>query len=134
MRRIGASAWRCGGNRSFELSFAAHPHEVKLNDSCRRRPPMPSPFPGMNPYPEQNLVWHDFHERAVPLMADMLAAQVDPAYVVKIDEHIYLHELPADARRLLGRGDVLIPRKSEVESTSGSLATMPAPFEGRLPG
>lgn len=95
---------------------------------------MPSPFPGMNPYLEQSLVWHDFHERAIPLMADMLAAQLDPAFVVKIDEQIYLQELPADSRRLIGRGDVTIPRNPAAESASGSTATLAAPFEGRLPG
>lgn len=95
---------------------------------------MASPFPGMNPYLEQTIVWHDFHERAIPLMADILAAQLDPAFVVKIDEHIYLQELPGDARRLLGRGDVLIPRNPAAQASSGSLATLPAPFEGRLPG
>jgi hypothetical protein len=36
---------------------------------------MPSPFPGMNPFLEQAAVWHDFHERAIPLMADMLELQ-----------------------------------------------------------
>lgn len=95
---------------------------------------MPSPFPGMNPYLEQSLVWHDFHERAIPLLADMLAAQLDPAFVVKIDEQIYLQELPADARRLLGRGDVTIPRNPAGQPESGSVATLPAPWEGRLPG
>jgi hypothetical protein len=24
---------------------------------------MPSPFPGMNPYLERDIAWHDFHER-----------------------------------------------------------------------
>lgn len=95
---------------------------------------MPSPFPGMNPYLEQTLVWHDFHERAIPLMADLLASQLDPAFVVKIDEHIYLHELPAESRRLLGRGDVLIPHNPAAQAEGGTVATVPAPFEGRLPG
>ena len=51
---------------------------------------MPSPFPGMNPYLEQEDAWHDFHERFLPLVAERIAAQVDPRYIVKIDEHIYI--------------------------------------------
>ncbi len=57
---------------------------------------MPSPFPGMNPYLEQDDAWHDFHERFIPLAADVLGAQVRPNYIVKIDEHVYVHELPPD--------------------------------------
>lgn len=47
---------------------------------------MPSPFPGMNPYLEQEDAWHDFHERFMPAAAEPIAAQVDPRYIVKIDE------------------------------------------------
>ena len=63
---------------------------------------MPSPFPGMNPYLEQEDVWHDFHERFIPLAATLLGAQLRPRYIVKIDEHIYVHEMVEDSRRWLG--------------------------------
>ena len=59
---------------------------------------MPSPFPGMNLYLEQDDVWHDFHERFIPLAATLLGAQLRPRYIVKIDEHIYVHELEAPAQ------------------------------------
>jgi hypothetical protein len=39
---------------------------------------MPSPFPGMNPYLEQEDVWHDFHERFIPLVATLLGSQLRP--------------------------------------------------------
>jgi Protein of unknown function (DUF4058) len=65
---------------------------------------MPSPFPGMNPYLEQASVWKGFHNRFVTIAADILTAQVDPAYFVEIDEHIYLHEWPV----AIGRGDVTV--------------------------
>ena len=67
---------------------------------------MPSPFPGMNPYLEQEDVWHDFHERFIPLAATLLGGQLRPRYIVKIDEHIYVHELAAESRRWVGRADV----------------------------
>lgn len=35
---------------------------------------MPSPFPGMNPYLEQEDVWHDFHKRFLPAAAEMIGA------------------------------------------------------------
>jgi hypothetical protein len=69
---------------------------------------MPSPFPGMNPYLEKSSVWHDFHERFLPLAAEALGTQVLPGYVVKIDEHVHVHELAQESRRLVGRADLLV--------------------------
>jgi hypothetical protein len=51
---------------------------------------MPSPFPGMDPYLEQEVIWHDFHERFLPAAAAHLSIQVLPHYIVLIDEHVYL--------------------------------------------
>jgi hypothetical protein len=98
-----------------------------------RRNTMPSPFPGMNPYLEQEDAWHDFHERFLPLAAEVLGAQVDPNYIVKIDEHVYIHELPADQRRLLGRADVGVARSPV---TAGGLTTtgvLDPPAQVQLP-
>ncbi len=81
---------------------------------------MPSPCPGMNPYLEQESIWHDFHERFCPLVAELLTEQVRPHYIVKIDEHVYIHELPADSRRaeiLEAPAQVRLPA-IEIESLS----------------
>src|SRR5207302_9938984 len=75
---------------------------------------MASPFPGMNPYIERASVWHDFHERWIPLAADWIGAQVLPRYFVRIDEHMYIHELSAEERRFIGRGDLLVPALAPV--------------------
>ncbi len=53
---------------------------------------MPSPFPGMDPYLEQEPIWHDFHERFLPVAAAQLSAQVLPRYIVLIDEHVYVND------------------------------------------
>ena len=74
---------------------------------------MPSPFPGMDPYLEQEDAWHDFHERFIPAVATMLGLQLRPRYIVKIDEHIYVHELVAESRRWVGRADVSLGRRSQ---------------------
>lgn len=71
---------------------------------------MPSPFPGMNPYLEREYVWHDFHERFIPLVATLLGRQLRPRYIVKIDEHIYVHEMAAESRHWVGRADVSLAR------------------------
>src|SRR6516164_2519164 len=94
---------------------------------------MPSPFPGMNPFLEQESVWHDFHERFIPLVADLLAAQVDPNYIVKIDEHVYIHELPAEARRFVGRGDIGLAQTPAVAPARSGTAQLAAPAHVLLP-
>jgi hypothetical protein len=67
---------------------------------------MPSPFPGMNPWLEQPDVWHDFHQAFLAAARTALAEQIRPAYIAKIDENVYIHELSADQSYLLGRPDV----------------------------
>ena len=69
---------------------------------------MPSPFPGMNPYLEQVDVWHDFHQGLITAIRNSLTPQIRPKYITKIDDNVYLHELDADSRRLLGRPYVMV--------------------------
>jgi hypothetical protein len=98
---------------------------------------MPSPFPGMNPYLEQGDAWHDFHERFIPLVATLLGSQLRPRYIVKIDEHIYVHELAAESRRSVGRADISLGRGThEVAPGTGTGAVtglLEAPAQVRLP-
>jgi Protein of unknown function (DUF4058) len=93
---------------------------------------MPSPFPGMNPYLEQATVWHDFHESFMPTVREAIAAQVRPDYIVKIDEHVFIHELPDEPRVLLGRGDVTIASPEEQSDFGSATATIAAPTQVHL--
>lgn len=90
---------------------------------------MPSPFPGMNPYIEHQLVWHDFHERFIPSTAEMLGQQVLPRYFVKIDEHVYLREAPEDTRHFIGRADAAVVDAGLERSPATAVATAAAPAE-----
>lgn len=98
---------------------------------------MPSPFPGMNPYLEQEDAWHDFHERFIPLVASTLGSQLRPKYIVKIDEHIFVHELAAETRRSIGRVEISLGRNSQeaaFEPASAAVtALLEAPARVRLP-
>jgi hypothetical protein len=88
----------------------------------------------MNPYLERASVWHDFHESFIPLVREILTAQVLPRYFVRIDEHMYIHELSSDERRFLGRGDVLVPALGPTGTrTTASGAVLDAPAEVGLP-
>lgn len=93
---------------------------------------MPSPFPGMNPYLEQDEVWHDFHERFMPAVSEVLVPLVRPSYIVKLDEHLYIHELSAEERRFGGRGDITLARSGLPGASLPGPASTP-PSHGRVP-
>src|SRR5215813_3681108 len=93
---------------------------------------MPSPFPGMNPYLEQADVWQDFHQSFIPLLRQLLSEQVRPKYLVKIEEQLFIHELPEDQRQLLGRGDMTVSR-SDADSTGTAVVLLKASAIGRVP-
>jgi hypothetical protein len=86
----------------------------------------------MNPYLEQPGIWHDFHQRFVPRIAESLAAQVRPRYLTSIDDHVYIHELSADVRQLLGRPDVAIVRGNGGVATATRAHTVHAPAFGNI--
>ena len=52
---------------------------------------MPSPFPGMNPYLEQDDAWHDFHERFIAgRVGRSIGAQVRPVTMREdVNEHFF---------------------------------------------
>lgn len=94
---------------------------------------MPSPFPGMNPYLEQDRVWHDFHQRFIPAAAEAIGPQVNPKYVVRIDEHVYVKEVSAEEQRLVGRSDVLVSQRPEAHAAATGTAILEAPAHVNLP-
>ena len=91
---------------------------------------MPSPFPGMNPYLEHPSIWHDFHESFMPIAREALIKQLLPRYFVKIDEHLFVHELDDESRHLAGRADLAVTRLSAfTESSQAGLQLLAAPAE-----
>ena len=60
---------------------------------------MPSPFPGMNPFLEQNDSWEDFHGNFITSVQALLNPRVGPNYFVKIEVRRIFHELSAEEGR-----------------------------------
>jgi hypothetical protein len=90
----------------------------------------------MNPYLEHPLAFHDFHETYIPALREALAARLRPRYSVRIDEHVYIHELSAEERRLHGRPDVGIaanPPWGRVPSSGSGVTTLDAPVRVEHP-
>ncbi len=95
---------------------------------------MPSPFPGMNPYIEQDAYWQDFHLEFLPAIRERLVAQVRPKYIVMLDEHIYVHELPREPRRYVGRADASLaaPPQTGAKKAVG-VGVVEAPAQVQIP-
>jgi hypothetical protein len=94
---------------------------------------MPSPFPGMNPWLEQDDVWEDFHSRYLPAIAAQLARGVGTSYFVKIEQQLFIHESSADKRSPLGKADTGIAHARPPESAQGSAGTITAPMYAVIP-
>jgi hypothetical protein len=95
---------------------------------------MPSPFPGMNPYLEQPAVWPDFHQAFCTHLRELLVPQVRPDFFVKLEEHVYIHDLAAEERTLLGRADVAVTSRGALTAhMADPVATLEAPLEVKVP-
>jgi hypothetical protein len=94
---------------------------------------MPSPFPGMNPYLEQDDAWQDFHDRLIPAISDALSPQVRPHFIVKIEEHLYIHESEGWQRIRIGSSDVDIAHAPGTPNAPRGTATLDAPAHVLLP-
>jgi hypothetical protein len=94
---------------------------------------MPSPFPGMNPYFEQADDWPDFHNEFLTFLRRQLDSRIGPNYFVQLEKHVYIHELPPEPRRLLGRPDVSLVRTGASAAGQLNLGVLEAPAEVQLP-
>ena len=86
---------------------------------------MKYPFPGMNPWLENPLLWHDVHQALVIALREDLAPRLRPRYFVGVETHTYV-SIP-DAKRKSRFPDVtIIERGGAPVAAAPTLA--PAPF------
>jgi hypothetical protein len=88
----------------------------------------------MNPYLEHEDAWHNFHVLFPAAVVAQLNPQVGPNYYLKCDEHVYIHELPAEKRWLWGKADVFLGRTTQRGTApEGGTATATSPRGVLLP-
>lgn len=97
---------------------------------------MPSPFPGVDPYIE-NQEWQDFHTRFNTVLSDLLAIRIEPRYVVRVERRVYV-EHPTHPETEVRWADVAVLATGDRQgstplSTSGSAAAIAVPVECLLP-
>jgi len=94
---------------------------------------MPSPFPGMNPYLEQDRIWKDFHQTFMITSREVLREQVRPHYYVTVEEDLFVRESADDSWRRVGQADAAITGHGPIILTDGGTAIMEPPVRGSIP-
>ena len=87
----------------------------------------------MNPYFEQEDVWSDFHSRIIYAISESLAVQIRPNYFTRIEQRLYVREMPAEWGRFLGRSDISVLPVESQASSRVALGVIDAPAHVRLP-
>jgi hypothetical protein len=91
---------------------------------------MPSPFPGMDPYLESSFLWSDVHHSLISIYREILAAQLRPKYVVKIEERVYIEdESDEESQTPVRIPDVEVAIRTGHESAQFSLGDEVAQLE-----
>jgi hypothetical protein len=81
---------------------------------------MPSPFPGMDPFLEDQ-AWKDFHHEVISVIRESLTQHVVPRYVVRVDERVYLEHQPEERPGVI-EPDVIVlePQGPSLPSRGGA--------------
>lgn len=97
---------------------------------------MPSPFPGMDPFIEDQ-EWEDFHSRFNNALSDAIAPVVEPRYFVRVERRVYV-ERGLDQDDGVRWADVSVlwsgSEPPVAVATVSEAATSLAPVECLLPG
>lgn len=62
---------------------------------------MPSPFPGMDPYLENPLIWTDLHHELISVIREQLNASLRPRYYSRVEERVYISDESDPGRRVI---------------------------------
>jgi hypothetical protein len=86
---------------------------------------MPSPFPGMDPFIEEQL-WQDFHTRLITIIAELLAPVVQPRYVARIEENLVVENEFEDPIQTIRPDVTLVQSEPDRPSSAAGVATLTA--------
>ncbi len=93
---------------------------------------MPSPFPGMDPFIEEQK-WRSFHSTFIPNLGAALTAAVRPRYVVDIEANVYLAREDGDLLRIIAPDLLVVQNTGCLETTDGAVAVETEPALLTLP-
>jgi hypothetical protein len=107
--------------------------DERIEHGPERRPAMPSPFPGIDPYLESQGYWPDFHARFITYCCDALNDLLPETYDARIDERLRLFEL-SEPERTMALPDVAIHevgtgRRGSLQTSAGILTLEPVTID-----
>ena len=87
---------------------------------------MPSPFPGMDPYLEDPDLWPDVHARLIAGIGELLAPQLRPRYVARVEQRTFLFDPagPGDELQVVPDVRVVEQRRRHQASAGGGGAAV----------
>lgn len=85
---------------------------------------MAYPFPGMNPWLENPLLWHDVHQSLIIALRDDLAMRLRPRYFVGVETHTYI-SIPDEKRKSRYPDVTIIDRGGASVKAATAIATAP---------
>lgn len=89
---------------------------------------MASPFPGMNPYLENPVLWQKVHKRLIVAISDALSPQLRPKYIVDIEERVY--QTNDNDSLLVGIPDVVVQdHQAVIKQETGNIAIASPPAQ-----
>ncbi len=86
---------------------------------------MPSPFPGMDPFIEDQ-VWDDFHLDLISATRSSLIPQVRPRYVVRVDRYVYVDDASDEELQRIRPDAFVLEADREDFATQGAGGTATA--------
>ena len=93
---------------------------------------MPSPFPGMDPYFEDPLIWEDFHADLASEIRAQLTPRLRPRYFAALIPRVTYEEIYVETTKGLAKPDVSVIRAGDRPLEAGAVAIAPAPMTGRV--
>jgi hypothetical protein len=93
---------------------------------------MPSPFPGMDPFIEDQK-WRSFHSTFIPNLCEALTAAVRPRYVVDVEANVYLAREDGDLRQIIAPDLSVVQKTGWLDQNDGGVAVEAEPALLTLP-
>src|SRR5262245_25362497 len=72
---------------------------------------MPSPFPGVDPFIEDQYYWPDFHHRFMTYLCDTIADHLPEKYEARLEERIRFIECEERPKKTVREPDVTVERR-----------------------
>jgi hypothetical protein len=89
---------------------------------------MPSPFPGMDPFLENPVVFPDLHDSLVIYLREAVQARLPETYYAALGSRVWIDF----SERLIGPDVKVLRTRTPQERGAGGVATAPAPQVGRV--